>query len=338
MKPRHQISFKRRRTTSNRPKLSKALVQSPKTADLTSGRVTIGERELNFARALSDTEKPVREESLVALRSWLSEHGKELDQDAIDRLWKALFYCLWMADKRPVITATISNVVELVDLGGWNMWSGALRCMVREWFGVDRHRVNKFYEFLNKLVEKSAKMVSEREEEKEFVAQLQVWLEILDNNLFGDLPRKGVGVALHIFDVYIDRIMNPVMKRAATMSGNGVHKVFDDLLDCVWGLLAKAEGSGIAVANRIHQRVLARVIELVNNEECGLGMKQKRDMVRRVSKKVFAVAAAKETAAELRKPLYELRVDLMAFVGTFDEKIREEKTVEQATKSEGSKQ
>lgn len=320
MKAQHQISFKRRRTGRPRPRQQPtAKIQPSPTLDLTTGRVTIDDRQLHFARAMADTEKPVREASLTSLQSWLKEHGSKLGPEEMDRLWKALFYCIWMADKRPIITATISAVVAFTDVVGWSFLAGGLRCMVREWFGVDRHRVDKFYEMVNALLLKGTSMVCQVEGHDNFVKEVDVWLSILSETVWMQVPRKGLGVALHILDVYIDKIMHPLLIRAAKLPGNQVHKIFDKMLEDLYEKIRTAQGHSLAVGRRIQERVLARLVETVAAEDVSLKMKGQRDMIQRSSKKVFGIAADKKTSDLLRKELYDLCIKFKAFVNTCDE-------------------
>jgi len=86
MKAQHQISFKKRRTGRPRPKDSAKVVPHHKKAmDVILAEVVIGERELKFARALSDTEKHVRDTSLSCLKAWLQDNASKMEEKEIDR-------------------------------------------------------------------------------------------------------------------------------------------------------------------------------------------------------------------------------------------------------------
>jgi len=54
-----------------------------------------------FARALGSTDFLTRERGIQALTLWLSSHKNVAENDML-RLWKALFYCFWHSDKAPV--------------------------------------------------------------------------------------------------------------------------------------------------------------------------------------------------------------------------------------------
>lgn len=319
MKTQHQIKFGRKRSGRPRQKNAAKVARIEDATDVTSTQVAVGERELKFARALSDTEKEVRDASLESLRTWLSENSKSLADTEIDRLWKALFYCVWMADKRPIITATIACIVDLTDIVGWNFLHGLFRCLVREWFGIDKHRVDKYYELVNAALVKSTQRAVLAKTDKEFLEETAVLLKMIDQTIWSRVPRAGLGVALHVLDVYCDSVMRPVVQRASKLSGNEVHKVFDSLLEELYKKVGSSEGHLLAVGKRVQKRVLEGLVELVEDEKVNLKPKDRRDMIMRVSKRVFAIAASKKTSTELRKDLYDLRIELKAYVTICDE-------------------
>lgn len=65
------------------------------------------------------------------------------------RLWKGLFYCMWMSDK-PLIQENLADeIASLVqcfeDLSIALQYFGAfLETMSIEWFGIDNWRIDKF--------------------------------------------------------------------------------------------------------------------------------------------------------------------------------------------------
>ena len=60
-----------------------------------------GGASTGFARALGSTDFHTRERGLQALTTWLTGHKNVTENDLL-RLWKALFYCFWHSDKGPV--------------------------------------------------------------------------------------------------------------------------------------------------------------------------------------------------------------------------------------------
>lgn len=75
--------------------------------------------ELRFARVLASNDKKTRTQAVKRVRAWLANRKLAHTELDMTKLWKGLFYCMWMADKRPVqhelarkladITSCISN-------------------------------------------------------------------------------------------------------------------------------------------------------------------------------------------------------------------------------------
>ena len=53
-----------------------------------------------FARALGSVDWHTREQGLQALTIWLTRN--EVSDQDLTKIWKALFFCFWHADKAPV--------------------------------------------------------------------------------------------------------------------------------------------------------------------------------------------------------------------------------------------
>lgn len=70
------------------------------------------------------------------------------DQDFL-RLWKGLFYCMWMSDK-PLIQEQLSeNMASLVycfdnPQVAVQFYGRFLETMAKEWIGIDHWRLDKF--------------------------------------------------------------------------------------------------------------------------------------------------------------------------------------------------
>ncbi|CAN8066566.1 unnamed protein product [Agarophyton chilense] len=317
MKSQHQIKFKRKRP-KKRVGNSRAVEHLQESLDVVNNRIVVGERELKFARALSDTERRVREASLESLQSWLQQNGEKLQVREMDRLWKALFYCVWMADKAHVITSTIANVVGLADIVGWPFLSAFFNCMMREWFGIDRHRVDKYYELANAALSKSTEMVLQKDADEAFMESLSKMMNILKAQVWDQAHKQGQGFALHVLDVYVDKVMDPLLKRGNLVSGNGVHKVFDRILEGPVQIMKQPQKYSPALSKRIADRILDRLIEAVSSEEIGLKPKFRRDMIARASKHVMSFASNSCTPDNLRKDLYATRERMKKVVSEFD--------------------
>ncbi|GAB2219122.1 hypothetical protein Droror1_Dr00006751 [Drosera rotundifolia] len=108
-----------------------------------------------FIKPLASCNAGIRSKALITLLSWLPTQSSISDDD-MKKLWKSLFYSYWHCDK-------VQNQVNLADrlsglLGSLprgvsvryfeHFWTA----MRREWAGIDRLRLDKFYMLIRVFV------------------------------------------------------------------------------------------------------------------------------------------------------------------------------------------
>lgn len=272
--------------------------------------VSVGERELMFARALADTEERVRTASLVSLRSWLEENASELSDTQLDKLWKTLFYCIWMADKRPRISAVIRDVVALEDILGVPHICAMFRCLVREWFGIDKHRVDKFYELLNISLDVFASRAVEVSSDDELRTNVNALMSFVSNELVSKANKGAKGILMHVLDKWTDVVFVPILEKAASFSRNSVHWTWDRLLEPFLEMLKSSDGRLEGVKVKFEERVLMELNDVLSCESMNMQKRTMYDCLNRVSKSIFAAASEASISDECRKRLYDLRTSL----------------------------
>jgi Nucleolar protein,Nop52 len=319
-----QVILKPRKRVRPRHVGPAVLKPAPESAPVATGaaHVEVGVRELSLARALSDTEREARDASLAALALWLGENASEVSDADFDKLCKALFYCVWMADKRPIISQVIERVVGLADVAGWSYMAALFRCIVREWHGVDRHRVDKFYELITVALESAvAKILRETQTDSEIStasARFQVstakFSEMMQTSVFDRATMGGgVGVANHVIDYWVTKVVVPLVIFAHTsLPGNELHRAWDSSLQVPLGALGARKIQCVALSKRIVDRVVTGLPELAAGETLALNDKAQRDVLRRSMKKVWSAAASKESVDEVRELLYSVHATLKA--------------------------
>lgn len=279
--------------------------------DVIATGVTLGERELMLARALADTEERTRGSSLVSLRAWLKDNGDKLVKNEMDRLWKALFYCVWMTDKRARISAIVKDIVLLEDILGMKHIRALFRCMVREWMGIDKHRVDKYYELLNVAIEHCADKLSECSSDESLRKWVEEFISCISEDLIAKVNRGGKGVLMHVVDKWVDIVLNPVLLKACTISRNEVHWCWDRLLQPFLELLGSADARLNAVKRKFEERVVSELGAFITSETFELTPRTRHDMLNRVSKSLYMTASGSaDISDECRKRLYDLRTGL----------------------------
>ncbi|KPJ17369.1 Ribosomal RNA processing protein 1-like [Papilio machaon] len=88
--------------TNNKKKTKKQKSKKRPIVKNKKERILVIAQEFKFAKLLSSNEKKTRDRVLKALKKWLLncfEKGYEFKEDDFFRVWKGLFYAVWMSDK-----------------------------------------------------------------------------------------------------------------------------------------------------------------------------------------------------------------------------------------------
>ncbi|KAL0404618.1 UNVERIFIED_CONTAM: Ribosomal RNA processing protein 1B [Sesamum radiatum] len=150
-----------------------------------------------------------RSQSLKLLQSWLASESQQLSDSDINKLWKGLFYCLWHADKTPNQLALINRLVNLflslqpsVSL---EFFRGFLVTLRREWPGIDRLRLDKFYLLIRRFVRGLFELSRLRNWDVEVLGE---YFGVLDKDGFlaDDNMLQGNGVIYHVVSVFLEEL------------------------------------------------------------------------------------------------------------------------------------
>lgn len=151
----------------------------------------------------------MRDKAISTLKKWLKMESDKLSYGEYLKLWKGLFYCMWMADKpkyqhelaerlahlainlstdlkdersddeidedEPVDLAEVLPASLLYVRAFWET-------MCREWRGIDRLRLNKYYYLMQQFLKVSFELVKKAGFEQEFTC--------LYFSVLGEFPLK----------------------------------------------------------------------------------------------------------------------------------------------------
>lgn len=122
-----------------------------------------------------NTDRKLRTKSLESLRNFLSARQVASTLSPLDvlKLWKGLFYALWMCDRPLPQQALAQDLADLVyvlpDREGGEVVAAWLRgfwaTMAREWTGIDVLRLDKFLLLVRRVLGASLAWMKVREEE-----------------------------------------------------------------------------------------------------------------------------------------------------------------------------
>ncbi|XP_027879320.1 ribosomal RNA processing protein 1 homolog A isoform X1 [Xiphophorus couchianus] len=172
----------------------------------------VQEPEVQLAQRLASNEKAVRIKAMKKLRKYISARSLRASGgftgDELLKLWKGLFYCLWMQDKA-LLQEELSNQISTLihnfhDLDKQLMYlESFLQTMKREWTGIDRLRMDKFYQLVRFVFRQSFDVLRRRNWESSAVGK---FLELLKCHLLQNDSETPSGLLLHILDLYMTEL------------------------------------------------------------------------------------------------------------------------------------
>lgn len=110
---------------------------------------------INFGKRLAHTDKSVRDRGFKTLKKWLAKNPN-LERLEFMKLWKGLYFGVWMADKRPVQQELAVNIAVLlndVPRSKQGMWIDTFwDTMQASWEKLDVHRISKYLLFIRIVI------------------------------------------------------------------------------------------------------------------------------------------------------------------------------------------
>merc|ERR1719334_2063140 len=125
------------------------------------------------------------------------------------RIWKGLFYCFWMSDKPLIQEELAENISSMVS--SFNSVENSLvfvtcfaKTFQREWFGVDRWRMDKTMMFVRRFLRQSLKQIANADWEESL---LEAYIEVIRNEVvLTDAANASLGFQLHFTDVFLEEV------------------------------------------------------------------------------------------------------------------------------------
>ncbi|GAA5961840.1 hypothetical protein JCM3765_004092 [Sporobolomyces pararoseus] len=223
---REQPSKKIKRSTSTSggvPPLGKFLASSEKpirdkavaslTKFLSAGKLPLkGEEE--------------EEELLVGDLDWEKEWKPDsrLEELEMAKLWKGIYYCFWMSDKPLVQQALAQTLADLTlvvrpkstkpEKNGrvervkstLAFLKGFWSTVCREWVGLDRLRIDKFYLLIRRFIEVSFKFLEREEWDPKAIELYNEVLTSAGGPLFVESPKTPHSLVFHLSDIFLDEL------------------------------------------------------------------------------------------------------------------------------------
>ncbi|KAF8440120.1 hypothetical protein BGX38DRAFT_1273177 [Terfezia claveryi] len=168
---------------------------------------TLNPGQTPFIKQLVANDRQTRDQAVDSLRTYLSGKRTFTKLDLL-KLWKGLFYCVWMSDRPRTQQRLTVDLAHLVDTMQEETAFLFLECfwetIVREWDGIDVLRMDKFLMLVRQYLASSFRYLKAREWEQGKVGR---YMDILKE---GPLHARNIkvpnGLRYHLIDIYLDEL------------------------------------------------------------------------------------------------------------------------------------
>uniref|UniRef100_A0A069DVQ4 Hipothetical protein n=1 Tax=Panstrongylus megistus TaxID=65343 RepID=A0A069DVQ4_9HEMI len=164
-------------------------------------------QEIAFAKALAGNDKTLRDRALRRLRKWLISKSKseiDITEDGFVRIWRGLFYSVWMSDKPLVQEEVVEAISNLMHC--FNKFSEAqtfimcfFQTLSETWFGLDAHRLDKYLMLVRRFLRQCFVLMESYEWKKEQLMELTASFK----EAFMKAP---LGLLMHVCEIYLEEL------------------------------------------------------------------------------------------------------------------------------------
>ncbi|KAH7385762.1 hypothetical protein BKA66DRAFT_569596 [Pyrenochaeta sp. MPI-SDFR-AT-0127] len=160
-----------------------------------------------FIRHLASSDKKVRDEAFGSLRTYLGAQSKIAELDLL-KLWKGLFYCLWMQDKPALQQRLSRDLASLVSTLRTPVVLPFIRAfwitIAREWSHIEALRLDKYLYLIRQYVHASFQFLDKNNWKRELLGE---WNRVVEETPLECQDMKiPNGLRYHVLDVWVDEL------------------------------------------------------------------------------------------------------------------------------------
>lgn len=154
-------------------------------------------------------DRKLRTAALESLQTFLASRPSLPETDA-QKLWKGLFYALWMTD-RPVpqqrLAADLANLLTSLKPACAIPWLRAFWVVVdAQWTDIDVLRLEKFLLLVRRVFAAHVRLAREAGFQGDVADEVVAVLAEFPFEVEGDLRKVPVGIRLHALDIWVDEL------------------------------------------------------------------------------------------------------------------------------------
>ncbi|KAI9814480.1 MAG: hypothetical protein M1832_005886 [Thelocarpon impressellum] len=222
-----------------------------------------------FVKQLAANDRPTRDKAVASLRTYLGGR-RTLTELELLKLWKGLFFCMWMSDRprtQQRLAADLASLVAILPRENTTPFLQAFwTTMAREWNGIDVLRMDKFLHLTRAYLSASFQHLTTLSWAP---SSVQSHLEILSNTPLHPTDAKiPNGLRYHVLDIYVDEL-----DKADTPRGVGGVVPLDEVLAPLRTLRAESVVKSVRLraADALGDERLARWHAAPDEDEVGTG-------------------------------------------------------------------
>jgi ribosomal RNA-processing protein 1 len=188
--------------------------------------------EMSLAKRLAHTLKAERDSAFSLVTEWAcGPAAARGGRGEMLKMWKALFYCVWMSDG-PLVQGELSlrlagMMRRMQDHVALDFLGAFFETLRREWAGLDRYRVDKFMGLTRRFVFEAFSLLASKGWRNE------AFTDGVIKELERALLEPPSGLQSHVADVYVDELA------ASGAADTNQHMLL--LLSPLFALLARCE-------------------------------------------------------------------------------------------------
>ncbi|EIM92188.1 ribosomal RNA processing protein [Stereum hirsutum FP-91666 SS1] len=181
-----------------------------------------------LGKYLASTDKKTRDKAIKSLSSFISDPAATISKNDMTKLWKGVFYCFWMSDKPLVQQALASELAEILlsvksTSSSLAFLRGFWEMTVREWSGIDRLRIDKYYMLIRRFVNASFRLLMRDGWSSASCQEYNDILTCTGGPLCPNDSRVPASLSYHISDIYLeelDKVLAPLPRSKPTNSSS----------------------------------------------------------------------------------------------------------------------
>ncbi|KAL7739921.1 hypothetical protein ACLKA6_003397 [Drosophila palustris] len=168
-------------------------------------------QEVKIVRALACNDLTKRNRQIRKLRKWFQLRAVSsfpFTEDDFMRIWKGLYYNVWMSDKPLVQEELAEQLAQMVDSFGGNTacsvayFSAFMRTMCQEWFGIDQWRMDKFLMLVRRMLRYMLRLLKQSKWSPELIHTFNASMQ---QSVLAEQP-KSRGLTMHYMDVFFEEL------------------------------------------------------------------------------------------------------------------------------------